>query len=107
MSNATQAQLHYNIVIEHTHKLWKHMYFCQLCNPVEACPEHLYLVDELHAAQKVYQETCNKWKKNEDLYIKMTPAERINAVYGAYQRGELSNESTESEIPECPHGCQE
>jgi hypothetical protein len=48
-------------VVEHTHKLADHMHTCGLCSPIKACDKHLFLVDELHAAQGVYQDTLNRW----------------------------------------------
>ena len=63
MSNAIQANLHHKIVVEYTHKLAQHMHECGLCSPIKACDKHLFLVDELHAAQSVYQDTINRWSE--------------------------------------------
>ena len=63
MSNPVQANLHHTIVIEYTHKLAQHMHECGLCSPIKACDKHLFLVSELQAAQKVYQNTVDRWLK--------------------------------------------
>ena len=80
MTNSAQAQLHHRLVVEYTHKLARHMHECGLCSPVKSCDKLLFLVGELQAAQKVYQNTVDRWLLKEPLI---------------------------DEIPHCPHGCHE
>ena len=64
MSNETQARLHFNLVINRTDKLARHMHGCGLCSPIQACDMHKYLVSELEAARKVYVDTLDRWSAN-------------------------------------------
>jgi hypothetical protein len=80
MSNATQAKLHYNIVLESMNKLGEHRANCPLCKEMLECGKNTYFIGEMQAAQLVYKDTVNRW---------------------------LAKESLISEIPECPHHCPE